>query len=308
MITNPIVSIITPFLNAEKYLSETIESVLSQTYPHWELILIDDGSTDQSTVIAKHYAFAFADKIKFLEHNNHSNLGKSTSRNLGIYNSSGDYLVFLDADDVLLPFKLEQQLALLKTVPDIAMVFGVTEYWYTWDPSAKKKDHTPELGLDSNKLYTPPELAIFFLKKPQFTPCLCSFLIRKEIVLRIDAFEETIQDLFEDQVLLYKICLTNNVLAENKCYERYRQHSESTSAIAIQNKDYHPVLPSSSRLIFLEWLKRYIEGLEISNHTLNEIIRKEMRVFQYPYFYSKYLPVKNIIRKLGNRLKTQLNN
>ena len=78
------VSVIVIFLDAGKFITESIESVLAQTYANWELILVDDGSSDQSTSIAKDYARRFPDKILYFDHPGHKNLGKSTSRNLGV--------------------------------------------------------------------------------------------------------------------------------------------------------------------------------------------------------------------------------
>jgi glycosyltransferase involved in cell wall biosynthesis len=71
-------------LNEEKFLEEAIMSVISQDYQNWELILIDDGSTDQSTFIALSFEKRFTEKIHYLDHNNHINKGLSASRNTGI--------------------------------------------------------------------------------------------------------------------------------------------------------------------------------------------------------------------------------
>src|SRR5579863_2690258 len=106
-----LVSITIPFYNSERFLSEAIESVLSQTYTDWELFLVDDGSTDGSTKIAKGYEARFSDKIHHLEHENHRNRGLTSTRNLGARNSRGKFLAFLDSDDVWLPGKLQAQAA-----------------------------------------------------------------------------------------------------------------------------------------------------------------------------------------------------
>src|SRR5271154_2347778 len=107
--TGPLVSTIIIFLNAEKFLAEAVESVLAQTYPTWELWLVDDGSTDDSSRIARDYATRHAARIHYLEHPGHENRGKSASRNLGLRHSRGSYVALLDADDVWLPGKLTNQ-------------------------------------------------------------------------------------------------------------------------------------------------------------------------------------------------------
>src|SRR5436190_7341573 len=117
------VSIVTPFLNAERFITESIESVLAQTWHGWELLLIDDGSTDGSTAIAQRYAAAHPEKIRYLTHQERRNCGASASRNLGARHARGEYLAFLDADDVYLPRKLEEQVPLLDAQPDAAMLY-----------------------------------------------------------------------------------------------------------------------------------------------------------------------------------------
>src|SRR5918999_1055965 len=115
MSSKPLVSVIMIFLNAEKFIEEAIESVFAQTYDSWELLLVDDGSTDDSTDIALRYAQQNPERVRYLEHDSHLNRGMSASRNLGITHAIGEYIAFLDADDVWLPHKLEQQVAILSS-------------------------------------------------------------------------------------------------------------------------------------------------------------------------------------------------
>src|SRR5262249_40041371 len=142
MNTEPLVSVIIIFLNAEKFLQEAIESVVAQTYDHWELLLADDGSTDGSTGIARQYADHYPGKVRYLEHAGHQNRGMSASRNLGIRHAVGEYIAFLDADDVWLPHKLEEQVAILNAHPETGMVYGATQVWHSWtgDPKDIPRD------------------------------------------------------------------------------------------------------------------------------------------------------------------------
>jgi teichuronic acid biosynthesis glycosyltransferase TuaG len=112
------VSIITAFYNAEKYLGEAMESVINQSYSNWELLLINDGSTDRSRMIA----LSFKDeRIRYFEQ---SNKGVSSARNLGLDNIKGDYFCFLDADDVLTPSSIESRIDHFKNNPHIHFVDG----------------------------------------------------------------------------------------------------------------------------------------------------------------------------------------
>jgi len=105
-----------PVYNARQYLAEAIESVLQQTYTDWELIIVNDGSTDSSKAISN----SFSDKrIRYYE--NESNKGLIYTRNLLISKASGQYLSFLDSDDVALPARLERQVCFLDNNPGYAM-------------------------------------------------------------------------------------------------------------------------------------------------------------------------------------------
>lgn len=107
----PIVSIITPAYNAEKFLSDTISSVQSQTFQNWELIIVDDCSTDNTNVLANDYAKEDG-RIKIIKAP--KNGGVAAARNIGLEYAQGEYIAFLDSDDLWKPSKLEKQLTFMK--------------------------------------------------------------------------------------------------------------------------------------------------------------------------------------------------
>lgn len=107
---NNLVSVITPVYKCEKYISKTIESVQQQTYPHWELLLIDDCTPDNSPAIIAKYASADA-RIRYIKMP--QNGGAALARNKGLEEAQGRYIAYLDADDVWLPTKLERQICFL---------------------------------------------------------------------------------------------------------------------------------------------------------------------------------------------------
>ena len=108
---NELVSIITPCHNSEDYLDECITSVLAQTYKNWEMIIVDDNSSDSSCALINSYSKR-DDRIKplFLK----ENLGPAMARNNAINNAQGKYIAFLDSDDIWLPEKLELQINFMK--------------------------------------------------------------------------------------------------------------------------------------------------------------------------------------------------
>lgn len=106
----PLVSIIMPAYNAARYIKETIESVLTQSYSNWEMIIVDDGSTDNIAEIIKEYS----EKDARIQYIYQTNKGQSSARNRGIKEAQGKYIAFLDADDLFLPAKLEEQVKFLE--------------------------------------------------------------------------------------------------------------------------------------------------------------------------------------------------
>jgi len=106
-----LVSIITPTFNAGKYIQDTLQSVLNQSYQNWEMILIDDASTDQTVKIIKDFAEKDA-RFKLSELSKNS--GNGFARNVALEKATGQYIAFLDADDLWFPMKLEKQIQYLK--------------------------------------------------------------------------------------------------------------------------------------------------------------------------------------------------
>jgi glycosyltransferase involved in cell wall biosynthesis len=111
------VSVIIPVYNAEKYIAATVDSVLSQTYQNLEILIIDDGSLDRSIEICQKFGDS---RIRIIRQ---ANRGLAGARNTGIRNAQGDYLAFLDADDIWLPDKLEQHVNHLDASPTVGISF-----------------------------------------------------------------------------------------------------------------------------------------------------------------------------------------
>ena len=294
----PLVSIITPFLNTEKFFEECIESVIQQTYSHWELMLIDDGSTDNSTQIAKKYASLFPNKIHYLQHENHQNRGASASRNLGIQKSRGSYIAFLDSDDIYLPKKLEDQVRLLNTKPEAAMLYSSTEYWYSWTglPEDSSKDWVwDKFGVEANTVVQPPKLLTTFLTDGGTVPCMGSILVRKEAITAVDGWENSFTHIYTDQVFHAKLSYSFPIYVVNGCWDRYRQHPDSSCQIVERtNKAF------SARRNYLIWLKNYLSKLGGKKHKeLWEAFKNAERPFRYNHIRK----VVSFQRKLFNKVK-----
>lgn len=123
---SPLVSVIIPVYNGAGYVAEALESALAQDWPHKEVVVVNDGSTDASLAILQ----GFGDRIRLIDQ---TNAGPPAARNRGIAAARGDYIAFLDADDVWLQGKLSAQVRQMQAQPEVHTVFT---NWHVWEPGA----------------------------------------------------------------------------------------------------------------------------------------------------------------------------
>ena len=164
MIQDRSVSVVIPVFNCERYLQEAIESVFAQSVPVKEDIVIDDGSTDSSAGVAG----IFKNKIKYVYQ---SHLGLSLAVNRGVSLASGDFIAFLDADDIWVKDKLALQIAIFEDVPGLDMVFGHVQQFLTPELKESLKER------------------IFFIEEIMPGYVCGTMIIRKESFLRVGLFE-----------------------------------------------------------------------------------------------------------------------
>jgi glycosyltransferase involved in cell wall biosynthesis len=297
----PQVSVIMIFLNTERFIQEAIESVFAQSYDAWELLLVDDGSTDTSSAIARGYAEQHPGQVRYFEHAGRQNRGMSASRNLGIRNATGEYIAFLDADDIWLPHKLEQQVAILGAWPEAAMVYGLSQWWYSWTgkPEDSHRDYVHDLGVAPNTLIEPPMLLCsFFLKQSAAIPSPSSILVRREVIERIGGFEEVFRGEYEDQAFYAKVCLAAPVFASNECWNRYRQHPDSCgSAVQKTGREY------AARRVFLNWLAAYLSSRGIKDPELWQALQREQWRCRYPALDRLLRRRRQLVRRMETPLR-----
>jgi glycosyltransferase involved in cell wall biosynthesis len=280
----PKVAIITCFLNEERFLPEAVESVLAQDWPHWELWLIDDGSTDRSTALAKAYAERYPGQIFYGNHPDHANKGLSASRNRGIALSSGELVAFLDADDVWLPNKLRHQVGLMLQHPEAGMLCEASEYWFSWvDP--QKEDVVLQVGSGMPEgVYQPPQLMRLLYPLAHTTaPCPSGLLCRRNALERIGGFEAHFTgayQLYEDQGFLSKMYANEAVYVSRAANNRYRQRIGSLVQSVTQEGKYHSV-----RLYFLNWLESYLKAQHFTDPHVHKLLRRALRPYRQPLLH-----------------------
>ena len=269
----PLVSAIIIFLNEELYLTEAIESVLAQTYDNWELLLVDDGSTDGSTAISRQYADRYPN-IRYLEHPQHQNLGMSASRNLGINNAQGKYVSPLDGDDVWVANKLTEQVEILESHSEADLVYGPLYRWYSWNgnPEDVAKEDLYGFGAEgvhpySDSLVKAPAILTLFLTDEFFIPG--GILVKREVVNRVGGYEASFRGMYEDTIVLAKICLKSAVYVSSKCWYKYRMHPEACTHVSwLKGED------NAAEARYLDWIESYLTQEGVSDPQIWQALRK----------------------------------
>ncbi len=301
---NTIASVIIIFYNSEKYISESIQSVIDQTYSNWELILVDDGSSDNSTNIALEYVKKHPDKISYVDHKNHVNKGMSASRNLGAKYSKGKYLVFLDSDDLWYPHTLSEQTEIFNSYPDVSAVFGKYLNWYSWseDNELEETDSIlPEwnkYNIDTNSVIYPPILVTSYLKHGYVVKTgTCSIMIKKDTFNKLGGYVDSFISNFEDHVMFLKICLNERVYISSSCWSKYRRHIESSTKHANSSHDRKFL-----RILLYSWFEHYLSDIKNKHTEIWDLMQSNYKNLVESYLNSR-LEEKNKIDNLQARLK-----
>lgn len=208
MTNQALVTIVIPCYNYGKFLQDAVGSVLAQSYSHWECLIVDDGSTDNTRQIAE--SLCAADRR--VSYHYKTNGGLSSARNFGIGLAKGDYLCFLDTDDLLDPKKLESQLACFNEDPKIDIVYGSYRFFETNAPkvlyTSKNKEKTEEHpGFSGSGKELLPILVrnnITVVSAP---------LLKRQVVERVGVFDETYRS-YEDWHFWLRCAMKN-------CYFRF---------------------------------------------------------------------------------------
>ena len=267
----PRASVVTIFYNEAAHLAEAVDSVLAQDFADFELLLVDDGSADESSAIAKAYAAAHPDRIRYLEHSGHANLGMSASRNAGLAAARGELVAFIDADDRWRPHKLREQVALLDRMPDVDAVGGSVNYW---ESHSGGKDRIVPTGHVRDRPILPGEATTkFYPLGPAHAPSMSDLLFRLASIARVGGFEQSFTGAYEDQAFLGKFYLESTLYLTNAVWSDYRIHPASCMATAHRDGSYRKV-----RAGYLAWFENYLERTRFSgDQAIARALREALR-------------------------------
>jgi glycosyltransferase involved in cell wall biosynthesis len=275
----PEVTVVVIFHNEAAHLHEAITSVAAQTFDRWELVLVDDGSSDASTGIARHWAVEHPDRIRYLDHPGHANRGMSASRNRGVAAARGRYIAYLDGDDTWLAEKLEQQVRLRRQHPTARLVYGPLIRWRSWrEPGPAEPTDDDLYGLQGdgvtltpNRLYRPPELVNLMIEHKDLVPS--GALFDRDLFLAVGGAEEAFTASYEDAVVFAKMCFVADAYLADQSWYRYRQRADHGQPAAES---------AASRVRFLNWVESYAANQDLVVPGLDRALRRARRQLRRP--------------------------
>ena len=266
--SEPVVSVIIPCYNHAEFLGEAIESVLRQNYRRFEIIVVDDGSTDGTAEVASGYP----DVICITQQNR----GLAASRNRGLSQSTGDYLVFLDADDRLLPGALEVGVRSLETRPECAFVYGRCR-WVSLDGALVPAPLQFSIGEEPYRS---------LLERNCVWGCM-TVMFRRSVLEAVSGFNDSLASA-EDYDLYLRIARKFPVYFHGAVVAEYRRHGTNMSNnAATMLKSVLRVLRSQERYVKgnSQYKQAYENGIrlhqELYGARLVEHVRFSIRARHY---------------------------
>lgn len=219
----PLVSIVIPFYNHRNLIQKAVKNLFAQTYPHWEVILVDNNSSDGSREVAQELAEKYPGKVRY---SFEAVQGIPFARNRGLAEACGKYISFLDVDDEFVPTKLADQVPILEENPEVAMVYGLTRRVYVHDGRTVIQD----VGIAKEGVNEPPYLAIDWLTCFYHLPQVGATLVRTSVARQIGGFAENLLMGNDDVAFHLKIAFHYKIWFLPKEAVIYYRHPHSEGA------------------------------------------------------------------------------
>lgn len=219
----PLVSVVIPFYNHRAFLARAVENMRRQTYREWEMILVDNNSSDGSREIALALSEAHTGQVRYI----HQPVqGIPNARNKGLAEARGEYVSFLDVDDEFTPTKLADQVPILEAHPEVAMVYGLTRRVYL----PQGRNVIQRTGVAREGVNDPPSLAIDWLKMFYHLPQTGATLVRTAVAREVGGFDESLRMGNDDVAYHLKVAFNYKVWFQQKEAVIYYRHEFSEGA------------------------------------------------------------------------------
>lgn len=308
---DPKVSILIPLYNSEEYIAETIDSCLDQTYDNIEIIIVDDGSTDSSLDIAREYE----NKHKNIKVDVQKNSGAPVARNRAFALSTGDYIQYIDADDLMQPDKIYLQMEVLKNSDDLTIVFGKYGYF------KKTIENTEWKDLPVNKNYNSGKQFLLELWESGMAVIPHMWLTPRKLIEKSGGWDESLAKNQDGEFFARVVFRASKVLFIENSIGYYRRDNENSISKQVSKKalraamksyDAYAILmkddlelPEVRRTfasIYSQFIYRtypahqdLIEEAEAKVRSLG-FKKPIMKIKNYEHFLSRFIGIYNVLR------------
>ena len=297
----PLVSIIIPTYNRAHVISETLECVSLQDYPNWECIIVDDGSTDITEEIVKKHVDKDS-RFQFKQRPPTRPKGASSCRNIGMETARGEYLQFLDSDDLVSPNKLTDQIAVLVQSKPLTIA---TCKWGRFNVISDLK--TREGFKTYQDFNRGADLLLSFGKYNEFFPVM-AYLIPKASIKLVGQWNESLNNNDDGEFFTRVLLNTNTVVFVSTAAVYYRENPNEAKLSSLNTKDKILSAIKSWKLIENHILKSkglkktlYVENAK--KYILSQIIKKDFKiVLKNSLFFKNQLLEKLSVNKLIKKL------
>jgi glycosyltransferase involved in cell wall biosynthesis len=298
------VSVVLPTYNCAEYVGATVESVLNQTYKNYELIIVNDGSTDDTNQVLAHYI----DNNSTIRYFKQENKGHAAARNAGISTATGDFIAFIDSDDKWLPDKLDAQVRAFEEDPEVGFVHCNL---YGFGENQEVRVRGPQLTQEETDQYSGYIFDNLYFRKIIITTT--SVMIRKECIDAVGMFDENLTRFgSEDRDLFLRILREYKAKYINKPLAMYRNRSDSAGQnykkmIIGQEYVYEKItklygLPHCAKKevmskIYQEWAREFYAKGRFTDGFTNQV----KAIKENPVNMDSYLALKRYVKYLINK-------
>ena len=261
--SSPLVSVIIPAFNVEKYIQATLDSILAQTWTNMEVIVTDDGSSDKTQSLINEYVERYPKIVQLIVQ---KNSGTSTARNNGINCSKGEIIAFMDADDIWLPNKLQRQVEIFNKFKDVSLVYTNAQ---CIDQFGNDYGHSYSSDEEINEN---PENIFSQLLLRNHIP-LSSITVRKNIFEKTGLFNIKTR-LAEDKEWLLKVAHKYQIYGIKDCLTQYRIHAMNKG-----KNNYREVID-----ILLDNSQKYSSEVKELGSKFSKVLSKKYYYYGYSLF------------------------
>ncbi len=279
-----------PAWNEQDNLPAALDELAAEL-PDVDVLVVDDGSTDGSSQLARRIAAEHPDRVRYLDHTGHRTLGMSASRNAGVQAAGGRYIAYLDGDDRWMPEKLESQVALMAEHRRARIIYGPLTRWYSWTGQPEDQDRDDLYGihgdgytLSTDRLFEPPELVALMVRHRDLVPS--GALFERDLFLDVGGAEDEFTDSHEDAVVFVKMCMVAPAYCGTRSWYLYRQYPGDLRAERRAGRpDADRPRGPEGRRRFLDWVLEYYRTNGIDDPALLRALRVAEHQLEHRFRY-----------------------